>query len=174
MQGILQRLTRAILTLPTWKDWIWAIAMLCLYGLVYLPIGVATGFLDWQVQSSGWMILSVTAGALWMPGLTEELLFRVLLIPHPTEPVQPAVRWFWSCFGWVAFLLYHPFNIQFGAPVFFSAPVFLLGTGLLGILCTIAYLRSGSLWLPVVLHWLIVVVWLLLLGGLERFQERLS
>jgi predicted Abi (CAAX) family protease len=166
---LIHRTTRAILTIPNWKNWGWAIAMLCLYGLLYLPIGFATGFLSWQVQSSGWAVLEVLAGAFLMPGLTEELLFRVLLIPHPTESVRPEMRWFWSGFSWVAFLLYHPFNIQFGAPAFFSTPVFLLGAGLLGILCTSAYLQSGSLWVPVVIHWLIVVVWLLLFGGLQRF-----
>jgi predicted Abi (CAAX) family protease len=170
MQRILHRLTKAILTLPGWQECLWAIALLLLYGLVYLPIGFMTNFLDWEVQFSFWKVVSVLASAFLMPGLNEELMFRVLLIPHPTESVNPFVRWFWICFSWIAFLLYHPFNIMFGAPTFFSSPVFLLGAGLLGLICTIAYLGSGSLWIPVVIHWLIVVVWLLLLGGLEQFQ----
>ncbi len=32
----------------------------------------------------------------------------------------------------------------------------------------IAYLQSGSLWTPVVIHWLAVVVWLLFLGGYRK------
>ncbi|XGV98198.1 MAG: CPBP family glutamic-type intramembrane protease [Leptolyngbya sp. BL-A-14] len=41
---------------------------------------------------------------------------------------------------------------------------------MLGIICTLSYLKSGSLWMPVVMHWVIVVSWLLIFGGLEKFQ----
>lgn len=46
--------------------------------------------------------------------------------------------------------------------------VFLLLAALLGFVCSVAYLQSGSLWTSVVIHWLAVVVWLLLLGGYKK------
>ncbi|NJL41446.1 MAG: CPBP family intramembrane metalloprotease [Leptolyngbyaceae cyanobacterium SM1_4_3] len=53
----------------------------------------------------------------------------------------------------------------------FQNACLLIGAALIGTVCTVSYLRSGSIWLPVVLHWLIVVAWLLVFGGLEKFQS---
>jgi predicted Abi (CAAX) family protease len=36
---------------------------------------------------------------------------------------------------------------------------------LLGLICTIAYWQSGSWWVPVAMHWLVVFVWLMFFGG---------
>ena len=102
-----------------------------------------------------------------MPALLEETVFRVLLLPHPMEPVLNIKRWLLSLISWFGFMAYHlhPFT-----PLFFREPAFLVGAGSIGIICTISYLKSGSAWVPITLHWLIVVVWLLLFGGLEKFQ----
>lgn len=70
-----------------------------------------------------------------------------------------------------AFVAYHPLKaviLSGGKRSTFTRPVFLLLTTLLGAACTTAYLQSGSLWPPVVIHWLIVAVWLLFFGGYER------
>jgi predicted Abi (CAAX) family protease len=77
-------------------------------------------------------------------------------------------RWFYIGLSWVLFLLYHlhPF-----VPPFFKTPGFLIGAALIGIICTLSYIRSGSIWLPVILHWLTVAVWLLAFGGLKKFSE---
>jgi predicted Abi (CAAX) family protease len=40
-------------------------------------------------------------------------------------------------------------------------PRFLVQVTLLGLACSLAYLVSGSIWPPVLIHWLTVVVWLL-------------
>jgi predicted Abi (CAAX) family protease len=145
-----------------------AAGLLLLYAAVYLPIGLKSGFLKLEVQSSWQTVIAVIVGAFLSPGLLEELIFRVLLIPHPTEDRAIAVRFLFAGGSCLAFIAYHPLNIA--APSFFSDPTFLLGAGLLGIVCTFSYLQSGSLWPPVVIHWLIVVVWLLLLGGIRRFK----
>jgi len=74
----------------------------------------------------------------------------------------------------VMFVVYHPLNaLSFfsqGLETFFNSAFLLLAT-LLGITCSIAYLQSGSLWTPVVIHWLAVVVWLLFLGGYRKLYE---
>lgn len=50
----------------------------------------------------------------------------------------------------------------------FLDPVFLVLVTLLGIVCTITYLKSGSVWLPILFHWLMVVVWIIFLGGWQK------
>ncbi|UBF25483.1 CPBP family intramembrane metalloprotease [Kovacikia minuta CCNUW1] len=167
LNPMIDRIRTACLTVPRRKDWLWAGGLLLLYALIYLPIGFHLGFLQVSPQSGWQTIIGVTAQAFLMPGLLEELGFRVLPIPHPKETVAASVRWFWVVLSWLLFLVYHlnPF-----APLFFSEPAFLIGAGLLGGVCTISYLQSGSLWTPVAIHWLSVVTWLLFLGGLEKFQ----
>ncbi len=49
--------------------------------------------------------------------------------------------------------------------------VFLVLAALLGIICSLAYIQSGSLWTPVMIHWLLVVVWLLLLVGYRKLYS---
>jgi predicted Abi (CAAX) family protease len=81
------------------------------------------------------------------------------------------VLWFWGCLSLFLFVVYHPLNaLSFfsrGIETFFNR-IFLTLAALLGMLCSLTYLQSGSLWTPVVIHWLVVVVWLLLLGGYRK------
>jgi predicted Abi (CAAX) family protease len=171
MQRLLDRLKKAIFTRPRRQDWLWVLALLAFYSVIYMPIGVASGFLRWDVQSDWGMWLGVMLRALLMPGLNEELLFRVLPLPHPSETVSSRDRWLWIVISLIAFVLYHLLNMNFGAPSFFSDPIFLLGAGLLGIVCTIVYLKSSSIWTAVFCHWAIVVIWLLMFGGLAKFRS---
>lgn len=167
MRSVLQRIKSAVLTIPTARDWRDCLILLALYGVIYLPIGFSLGLLRFAPQTSWLTIIGVGLSAFVMPGLTEELVFRVLLIPHPKESCPTRTRQLWIGLSWVLFLLYHlhPF-----VPAFFRTPAFLTGAGLLGLLCTISYLRSGSFWTPVFLHWAIVITWLLVFGGLEQFR----
>ena len=84
-----------------------------------------------------------------MPALLEELGFHVLIIPHLSETLPPNRRWFQIILSWSLFMAYHlhPF-----VPTFFKAPAFLIGTGLIGIACTVSYLKSGSLWTPLTIR----------------------
>jgi predicted Abi (CAAX) family protease len=152
--------------LPTARDWHYGLILLSLFGLLYLPVGWHTGFLHWAPQLNLGVVMGVMAGAFLMPGLNEEILFRLMLLPHPTEPLQPYTRNAWTIGSWVLFVLYH---VPPWTPAFFKTPIFLLGAGLVGLVCTFAYLQSRSIWTAVFIHWTIVVVWLLLFGGLRRF-----
>ncbi|WP_179228670.1 CPBP family glutamic-type intramembrane protease [Leptolyngbya ohadii] len=172
LQRIWLRVVKSITTVPDRSSWLWALGLLLLYGLIYLPIGFSTGFLTLQVERSIWTTIGVLARAFIMPGITKELFFRAILIPHRSEAVRPGNYpdreiWIWSGISLISFILYHPLNPF--APTFFSDPIFLLGAGLLGIACTLSYWQSGSLWTAVVIHWLAVAVWLLVFGGLSRF-----
>jgi predicted Abi (CAAX) family protease len=113
--------------------------------------------------------------SLFVPGLVEELFWRVLLQP-------PGLPWQQGVLVNALFTAYHPvasaplsrygFPQQHeGAPAVFSDPVFLLLAFVLGNNCSYAYVRSGhALWAPVVVHAVSVTVWLSCLGG----QEALS
>jgi len=48
---------------------------------------------------------------------------------------------------------------------FFLNLNFLLIVFLLGITCSLGYILSRSIWVPVIIHWLTALVWLLFLGG---------
>lgn len=163
---LIYRIKAATLSLPGRRSWLIAGGLLVVYGLVYLPIGFGLGFLKLDIQTNGWTIVSVLVSSFLMPGISEELLFRVLLIPHSTESMNRGKRSGFIVLSWVLFLFWHlhPF-----VPSFFATLGFLIGAGLVGIVCTISYLQSASLWTPVVIHWVIVANWLLLLGGLEKF-----
>lgn len=161
------RLLAGLFTIPSRKAWQVTIALAILYGILYLPLGFGLGFLRWQPIDNWGIGLGVAIGALFMPGLVEEFLFRLLLLPHPTEPIGPLRRRNSIIINSILFLLYH---LHPWTPAFFRAPPFWIGAGLLGIVCTASYLQSRSLWTAVVLHWAIVMVWLLLLGGLAKFS----
>ncbi|MFB2837851.1 type II CAAX prenyl endopeptidase Rce1 family protein [Floridanema evergladense] len=85
-----------------------------------------------------------------------------------------ATVWFWGSLSLVLFIIYHPMNaVTFfpaGRKTFFN-PIFLLLAAVLGIVCSVVYLQSGSLWLPVIIHWLVVVVWLVFLGGYKQLHD---
>ena len=68
----------------------------------------------------------------------------------------------------LVFAIYHPLNALTFFPTgrkIFVRPIFLSLAALLGIICVIVYWQSGSLWLSVILHWIVVAAWLAFLGG---------
>lgn len=166
---LLHRLQLSLGQWPTFQDW--AIALLLLLGfcVIYLPLGFRSGFLQRQPLGSGWATLLTGLQALLYPGIGEEVLFRALPLPHPSETVAPMLRWIWVGGVLLVFIVMHPLNILERSGTF-RRPVFLLGASLLGLICTLSYLQSGSLWGAIALHTLIVTIWLTQLGGLGRLQ----
>ena len=142
------------------------------YGALALALGVASGFLSLPMQ---WPPLAEAlprlAKLLLLPALVEELLFRVLLIPHPIEgfPWQPLLAWNALSLG--LFVLYHPVAARLWYPqarALFDDPRFLFQATLLGVACSLAYGFTGSLWPPVLIHWLALVIWLEPFRGREQ------
>ncbi|MGQ9873437.1 CPBP family glutamic-type intramembrane protease [Leptodesmis sp.] len=114
------------------------------------------------------------AVALVMPSMFEEVVFRVLLLSHPGEGVSPDGQWLWGTIALLIFVLSHPLNSFTFFPASrttFLSPVCLMAAGFLGAVCSLSYLQSGFLWTPVVIHWIVVVIWLLFLGGYERLHS---
>ena len=173
MIGVLaHRLIAAISTIPDTKAWLQAAVLLFIFTIIALPIGFQGKFLQIEVVRVSWIkIIGIIATSLLMPAVTEELFFRVLFLPHATENVSVSVMGFWGGISLVMFIVYHPLNaLSFfprGLETFFNV-IFLVLAALLGIVCSIAYIQSGSLWTAVVIHWFTVVIWLLLLGGYRK------
>ena len=62
----------------------------------------------------------------------------------------------------------HPINALLFRPQvlgLFESTSYLVLATLLGLTCTATYLISRSIWPPVTIHWLTVVMWIWLLGG---------
>lgn len=72
------------------------------------------------------------------------------------------------------FVLWHPINaltINPTARGVFLDPVFLLIVFVLGLVAGVGYAASRSIWVPVIMHWLTVIVWVMLLGGRNLVLE---
>ncbi len=91
-------------------------------------------------------------GALFIPALWQELVFRVLLLPHPTEGVQPITALIWSVISLGLFMAYRGFRARLHH-LKGNRKQYLSLSLVLGILATGVYLTTGSLWTVVGLHW---------------------
>ncbi|MGM0444653.1 MAG: CPBP family glutamic-type intramembrane protease [Fibrobacterota bacterium] len=150
-----------------------SLLLLTLFGAAALAIGLSADLFEPELLHSNLApILPFTL--LLFPAIPEELFFRGLFI-HPsqkgTSRRNRAVQLFSSS---LLFMLWHPLNawlINHGARPLFYDPAFLLITFLLGITCGAAYLRSRSLWTPILIHWSTVMVWVFFLGGRNLVKE---
>jgi predicted Abi (CAAX) family protease len=159
--------------LTTWPTPLWSTVGLGLglvvgYGAIASICGRLTGFLNWQRWSGSRQDFVLLIQLFWAPALIEELLFRGLLLPHPIEGASISQIATATIASTLLFIIYHPVNALLfyppGRPTFWDWR-FLSLTGLLGMICAIGYLYSGSLWLPVIIHWVVVSSWILLAGG---------
>jgi predicted Abi (CAAX) family protease len=171
LELLARRLSTAVSTIPDFSDWLVAGAIALVYTAIALSVGFRSGFLKIHPQTSRPTIIAVAIGCLFSPGISEEIFFRALMLPHPNENISGLMLWFWVCASLALFVVYHPLNALTFYPVgrgTFMNPVFLLLAAVLGAACACAYLQSGSVWPAVAIHWLAVTVWLLLLGGYRR------
>ena len=136
---------------------------LCLIAAVAFPAGVAhwdPAFADWPVRLVKVMVV---------PALTEELVFRGLLIPGRGESPRPGR---WVAAGLLLFVIWHVMEaLTFlpGAHLFLTAPL-LVCAAILGAGCAWMRYRTGSLWPAVVFHGLTVFLWQIAFGGPDIAQ----
>ncbi|MEH2093388.1 CPBP family glutamic-type intramembrane protease [Nostoc sp.] len=165
----------ASLAIPTQQDWLILALLLIIYSILALPYGWRFGFLQIRFWSVNWIDKCLLMlRCLFTPAILEELFFRVILLPHPSE-ITNWLKWsLWALVSLVLFILYHPLNAKLffkaAIPTFFNH-VFLTLTSLLGIICTVAYTLTGSLWVIVFIHWVVVVVWLIVFGGITKLDK---
>ena len=151
------------------KSW----ALVPLHAAFALSIGLGSGLFRFELISAKLVpLLLVTLFV--FPSLLEEAFFRGVLIPRNTidrGATRSILAITWST---LAFVAWHPLNaatINPSAPLLFFDPVFLLISGALGITCGYSYIVSKSLWVPVLIHWATVVVWVFFLGGRNLVLE---
>lgn len=142
----------------------WPIA--AVYGCFALAVGVGTGLL--RPEAPSWFELLVLPFVLVLyPSLLEESVFRGLLLPRSLLHGSARRRFLAVSASTALFVLMHPVNawfIDLSDTSQFLEPPFLLIVTALGYACGYLYLRSGSLWAPIALHWSTVVAWNLFLG----------
>jgi predicted Abi (CAAX) family protease len=164
-----QDLKLGLVTKPCKADIIFSIAVALIYAAIALPTGLLTGFLKIRVlEMSRLTMVTLPLSLLVMPSFLEEIFFRSLMLPHKTRKHTAQKQVFLSLFSICAFIAWHPINamiINAAAYPIFTNPVFLILAGLMAFACTITYLKSGSVWIPVFIHWITVLVWVFFLGG---------
>ncbi|HZG40264.1 MAG TPA: CPBP family glutamic-type intramembrane protease [Nodosilinea sp.] len=172
LDRVAQRLADAFATGLSWHLGLLGLGAIALYGLVAIPYGLKNGFLVRQNAVANPLSLGLDAlRRLIAPALLEETIFRVMLLPHPNEGV-PSDGWLlWGIVSLVAFILYHVVldkTLYRGGKAGLSDPRFLGLAGWLGLVLSGLYWMTGSLWLVVLLHWAVVLVWIYSLGGWAR------
>jgi predicted Abi (CAAX) family protease len=143
------------------------------YVALALPIGFGSGLLAAKL-AAGKLFLFLPFTLLVFPSLLEEVFFRGLLIPRNTRDRGGRQVLFYSLLSTVLFVAWHPLNaltINPGAREIFLNPWFLVITFFLGLSCSLGYIYSRSLWVPVLMHWWTVLVWVLVLGGRNLLLE---
>lgn len=169
----IHRIVTGFSTIPTAVQWIQGSFLLLSYGLIAVPFGIWRGFLQLDFHLSKSIIAKIAATSLIAPAILEELFFRVILLPHPSENLDFKQISIWSTVSLFVFIVYHPLNgITFfpAGKKTFCDPVFLILAAFLGLCCTVAYLFSGSVWISIIIHWFAVVIWLLCLGGISKLK----
>ena len=171
------RLVNSLLAPLTLKSWLIAIGLLIIYGLGAIRLGFQTNFLSFTPNLLSKQGILGSIRVFFFPALGEEILMRVFLLPHPTERALLSSWLIWAGISVFIFTIYHPLNaLTFyprGNPTFLQ-PVFLTLAGLLGLICAIAYYFTGSLLIVVLIHWLVVVVWLFILGGTIKLKRTMT
>lgn len=165
----------ASLKIPTQQDWLVLGITLLVYTIIALPIGLKSGFLQLKIWSANYTEKSLLIlRCLFLPAISEELFFRVLLIPHPIEITNWLIWALWALLSLILFIIYHPINastfFKQAYETFFNR-IFLCLATLLGIACTIAYVLTGSLFVIVMIHWIVVVVWLMAFAGMKKLNS---
>jgi predicted Abi (CAAX) family protease len=166
---LLQRLSDALFPPVLGPPLLQSLLVLAVYAALALLLGFRSGFLRGPWHWRPWrLVLRHALALLVMPAIGEELIFRVLLLPHPLEGVSQASMAAWGALSVGLFVLYHPIAARFWYPrgrVLFRDPRFLSQCTLLGVACVLEYSLTGSLWSAAGLHWIAVLVWLEPLGG---------
>ena len=140
-----------------------------LFALIAVPLAWGTELITgWQWPGAGSALLLV-GRVLVVPALLEEVVFRALLNPQPSQATLGA-RLGWAAFSLFVYVAAHPLSALLFRPSaedVFTSPIFLFLVSVLGLLCLVLYIRSGSLWGSVALHAVVVTGWALG-GGLEQ------
>ena len=168
------RIKRSLTTWPDPSGWRATWLVFCIFSLLAIGFGFGSGFfslLPTAMPPAKFAMVMVIL--FFFPGIFEELIFRGLVLPHRSEG-HSAERLRWAlAISVVIFILWHVVNAWLTFPVaravFWDLRFITIVAGL-GWACGWIYLRTGSLWPSVLIHWSIVVIWKACLGGPVFFE----
>jgi predicted Abi (CAAX) family protease len=106
----------------------------------------------------------------------EELICRACLVPLAFENLPLSQKLIWIGGAWLVAIARYVIGYRHLHPLF-KQRRFLILAALLELGCLLTYVWTESLWLTVFFHWLVLVVWLLPLGGryqLQRYSKLLA
>jgi predicted Abi (CAAX) family protease len=170
-----QDLREALTTIPDARSWRICALVYCLFLLCAAPIGVLSGLLrPGSPQLSTGEMLGGSLLLFVHPALFEELVFRGLLLPRRAESMGRGRLVVVAGTALLAYVASHPVNailLRPDALILFESPAYLVLTALLGLTCTATYLMSRSIWPPVLVHWLTVIVWIWFFGGQAMLEQ---
>jgi len=166
LRNHLTSLCLSFIAAPTKNIWSW-VGITAVFGVTALGIGFSAGLYNVQLldMQRYWYIPILL---LLFPCIPEEVFFRGLLIPRDVADCHRSKWAAYSIFSASIFTLSRPMYALIIDPKvnpFFLNLNFLLIVFLLGITCSLVYILSRSIWVPVIIHWLTALVWLLFLGG---------
>ena len=135
-----------------------------LYAIAAWGIGFTTGLYKFEPHLD-LSLVRVAIIAFFIPAIGEEVFFRgmCVLLRQNGEAALPQMA-----LALILFLAWHPLNAWLFFPSvlpLFSDWRFLLVTALLGAACLYLWQRTRSLWPPILVHWLAVVLWKGFLGA---------
>jgi len=157
---------------PRFVDW-HIIFPVSIFAILSIVIGFGTNLFEPGLINSN-LSLILPLSLFIFPSLLEELFFRGILIPIGAAEKSATKKLFYLLFSTLVFVLWHPLNaltINQSAQYFFLDIRFLFITFLLGLACGYTYMHSKSIWVPVIIHWLAVIVWVFFLGGRNLILE---
>jgi len=138
-----------------------------IYGLIAAIVGLNAGLFKVQLidLSFGWFLPFTL---FIFPSFFEESFFRGILIPNNAKERGLKYVLVMAIISSTLFVAWHPLNaltINKGAQELFLNPYFLFDVFCLGMACSLSYIYSRSLWSPVIIHWLTVIIWVFIFGG---------
>jgi uncharacterized protein (DUF2235 family)/membrane protease YdiL (CAAX protease family) len=170
-EGAFERLKRLFTTWPDGAGWaglgktaLWLVPALLLFGWM-------GGFIGWDPKLS--TQLALLAGiAFFVPVLAEESVFRGILLKPPSDGaggLGPAIlsALLFASYNLLAASLCRPLlgdRCPLWADLGFD-PWFLASTFALGLACARLALATRSIWPGALLHWTVLVGWIVLFGG---------
>jgi len=137
------------------------------FGVVAITTGFATNLFYVRVLDlrSFWFIPFVL---ILFPSIPEEFFFRGLLVPRDVIDGSKTRAAAYVVGSALVFTLSRPLyelTISGRSQPIFLNPFFLTIIFMLGITCSLGYILSRSIWVPVFIHWLTALVWVMFLGG---------
>lgn len=142
-----------------------------IYVPVFFVIALLYGFHNdiFQINLIGIELVFILPFILFVfPSFLEEIVFRGLLIPNRASDKGVLKVIFYIIFSSLVYTIWHPLNaitINRNAINLFLDIHFLFIVFFLGVICGYSYVYSRSLWVPILIHWITVMVWVSALGG---------